>query len=525
MKAKHFSAWIIALVVPICMVAQKTSASNCGCEYMPLCNYTAKITYKNLTYYGIKGSENKDTYYRCEGGIITMLWTSESEVFAGTGYDYNPFSRSETPIHYYDVETNYHYEPVLNYNLPVGGKWKVPNTNWEYQVMAKGIEYKHEGKVYKNVIRVRVTRGVKMSFDEFLQSVYAEGKDDIYYEGRSINASQDKYWAKGVGFLESVNTFDTIYNSFKGKKVSVELNKKRLLAKLKGVYASNPNPGYNEQLTYLGISKKTGISFLTAVDNGKYSAADYIEACTGSIDTDDRMYTNNYTLLDCEQKKWTIYTKENNGPAFKNMMYARDDWGFTVDSKSFPDEFSVAEFNERHKGKADAFRKVADLPREVIIAAIKKDYENKESKFRGDRDENLVGIWVYKEGQARQNNRQDFFRAMHFFRDGTYKQTVYSQQQTTTIEEGRWLAENKKIYLLTSLQQQIDDVFQKIARHEGPKFIADIPTMVGSNIMQYKIVENKRTNSITLSFTSNNFGSRKPTLYEKVTESEYRRMQ
>ncbi len=528
----RFILVLLPLVMTMFATAQ-TTGNNCGCDYMPLCNYTAKITYKKLVYYGINGSENRSTYYRCEGGIVTMLWTSESEVHTGTGYDYNPFTRSETTIYYYDTETNYHFEAVLNYNLPVGGKWKVPNTDWEYQVLAKGIDHTYEGKVYNNVIHLRLTRGTKMNYEDFLTNVYAEGKDDVYYEGRSINASQDKYWAKGVGFLNSKNTYDTVFRMLKSKKVSKDFNKQRMIARLDAVYVNKAESKRNESVLYVGIDRKNGVMFLEAISGGGSQSSNiYLTAHEATLEIGDNMYVENFDLIDDKGKRWKANFPGNKKLTLDGTPY-HSSISFDIHTfypkMSFPGNFSVHEFNAKNKGMVKDYSRIDNLSKDEMIAIIKKEYENKESYFRNDKDEDLIGIWVSPTGTSNQANKPGSFQAFYFFKDGTYKETLYraSQKNMVILAEGRWYAAGKRIRMLTSLERQTTEIMSNIGKPLGPKFINDVRAMVGSKGMNYKIVLNKRTGKATLTLIGDSApmepGIKR--MLEKVSEKELKRMQ
>lgn len=182
-------------------IAQNTNSNkgNCGCNYMPLCNYDLTRSYGGKVYKGIRNDDESINYYNCENGIltrkfsVTIYHTSHDEY-----YTYN-FTRI-----------------LLKENEKPGVVWMEDARNIDGRVYRRYILSKHaelviQGKLYKDVIIVRqiAQRGSDFADGEeaTLKIINQYGtvySDRFYYGGKRLEV-YDNYYVRNVGNVYGEN--------------------------------------------------------------------------------------------------------------------------------------------------------------------------------------------------------------------------------------------------------------------------------------------------------------------------------
>jgi hypothetical protein len=531
----------------------KTPSQNtCGCDYLPLCNYTAKRTFGGTTYYGIDGSEKNGRYYRCENSKVTLLWIELVDVPAGTGSDYDPFTNTHTTIHYYDTEERYYTEQVLDYSLPIGAKWKVPNSPWEYVVISKSKSLTVKDKQYNDVIQLRCTSGETMTFSNYVKELYAKGSDNLYYEGRAITRAEDKYWAKGYGFLKSENTMDTVKKELVAKitsgkipQATPEQIRQHLLANFSGVYANHTKKALialpnGTPVRYLGIKQSGNVVFIDGIAKASPQLEAYTNACDGTIEFTGTMYDYKVTIKNCEGASAGL-NENTKSFRFSNVSYNYLDESITLTFPGtaatsyqkptiiFPGQFSHKAFLNYNAGNDNRTTPTSSLNPTQIADKVRTLHKAQEERLSsaGTIEPAFIGTWMNVESIGSKPDL--YYDVYRFFDDGTFEQILFSDgrpdRPVTHIvrDKGMWRIMNKKLVLLGTLESEL-------RRYSQEQFLKQIKTVdeitVNTSQWDYTIRVDRRNQKDLLSFGSR-YGSQKEKKkeYEKTTESAYKILQ
>lgn len=548
----YFFFLFAVIALQVYAQSDNSTKNTCGCDYLSMCNYTAKRNFGGKAYYGINRSEERGRYYRCENGIITLLWVEEVDVYSHSGSDYDIFSKTHSTIHYYDTEERYYTEEVLNYNLPVGGKWKVPETPWEYLVIAKNKTITVNGRQFKNVIQVRCTSGETMPFEQFAKDFYAKGSDKIYYEGRAISQAEDKYWAKGYGFLKSENVMDTVRinltsNQISGKEAqaSVEQITKHFLSTYAGVYANGSKQQLDivsngDSIKYMGLSQGGKVVFVFGIGKGPGQIDAYTRACDGKLNINGTMYDYKVTVSNCQGKEADFNPKVKT-VRFQNEFYqylgesvtltfpGTQEYGYNKPTIIFPDNFSHSNFNAYNSGNTTRTNSISNLSASEIADEVKRSYKIQEGKLvnGGSIEQALLGTWIFTESVG--SKIDSYYDVYRFFKDGTFEQTIFMDgrperpAQYFVRDKGLWRIINKKLVLLGTLESELerytqDYILKKLKTADDIKvFTSEWP---------YTIRQDRRSGKDLLSFSIKQGiqqGNKKE--YEKSSEITFKALQ
>lgn len=193
--------------------------NNCGCDYFPMCDYTAKKKFGQETYYGIKGSERKGTYYNCKNGIVSVKWFTQDEYLAERQWQWRSDINDYGYVDYYDTDTKINTKVLYQFNLPVGGEWKISTGEGDfenvYKIESKNYSIAVDGKKYTNVLKLSVITKAKITEDAYIeqQDSYSLTTKRYFYlntfydKGEVFKNSFNYYFDKTLGLIKEENTW------------------------------------------------------------------------------------------------------------------------------------------------------------------------------------------------------------------------------------------------------------------------------------------------------------------------------
>lgn len=219
---RHLLIAIVFALTSKITVSQTVSKTveNCGCDYFPMCNYTAKKQFGEDTYYGIKGSEIKGTYYNCKNGIVTVKWFTEEEYLAGRQWQWRSDINDYGYVDYYDTETVTNTKVLYKFNLPVGSEWKTSTGEGDfetvYRIESKNLSISVNGIKYINILKLSAVTKTKKTQEVYInqQDAYSTstGKyiyvNTFYDNGEVFKNSLVYYFDKNLGLIKEENTWD-----------------------------------------------------------------------------------------------------------------------------------------------------------------------------------------------------------------------------------------------------------------------------------------------------------------------------
>jgi hypothetical protein len=200
----------------------KTASKNCGCDYFPMCDPTATKQFGQETYYGIKGSEKKGTYYNCKNGVVTIKWFSNEEYLADRKWEWRNDINGYGNVDYWGTETKINSKVLYKFNLPVGEGWNEPTYQGDfanfYKIEAKGQKITVNGKQYNEVLKLVMVTKLKMTEEEYLKQVdtYPVLKQSypfentVYYNGEVFKRSYTYYFDKYAGLIKEENNWEDL---------------------------------------------------------------------------------------------------------------------------------------------------------------------------------------------------------------------------------------------------------------------------------------------------------------------------
>lgn len=187
---------------------------NCGCDYFPMCNYTAKKQFGQDTYYGIKGSEKKGTYYICKNGTVTVKWFTEEDYLAERRWEWRSDINDYGYVDYYDTDTKINTKVLYKFNLPVGGEWKTSAGKGDfehiYTIESKTLSISVNGKKFTNVLKLSQITKAKKTEQEFIDYQGLIYLNTFYDNGEVFKNSYDYYFDKNDGLIKEENTWDEL---------------------------------------------------------------------------------------------------------------------------------------------------------------------------------------------------------------------------------------------------------------------------------------------------------------------------
>ncbi len=200
---------LIMLFAVVQVTAQNATSNkgNCGCNYMPLCDYDLTRSYGGKVYKGIRNDDETVNYYHCENGILTRKFSVTI---------YHGFS---------DEYFTYHFTRILlKENEKPGVMWMEDARNidgrvYRRYILSKHAEYVIEGKLYKDVIIVRqiAQRGSDYTdgYEKMLKTINEFGTtySDRYYSGGNRLEVYDNYYVRNVGNVFSENKTEYFIDS------------------------------------------------------------------------------------------------------------------------------------------------------------------------------------------------------------------------------------------------------------------------------------------------------------------------
>jgi hypothetical protein len=520
-------------LITICCIAQSPAKvnSNCGCDYLPMCKYTAKEKHGDKFYYGINGSENENIFYNCEKGIITKLWKEYETYLAYVDDDYNPFSGTTT-TNYYETEENIFKEIVLNYNLPVGGKWTVGA--WQCKIIAKNATYESNGKIYKDVLIVRHTKGAKVTFNDFLKSPVnlEKAANNAFFEGQEVSKAYDEYWSREFGYLGSNKVFSTfrleVLNNLEALSKKSEEGKiaygKYLLYYFRGVYGlttekdkSDSESNNYETRILIRITPEDQIEFIRVghVKGSQYISYDSI--CKGTIDIQKKgdSFVAQIKFNGRPEITGRLSKEENrNHLSIGNLLYKeRDDLPFNMAKVSGYE--TILEMNSRIV-TLDKYKKQA------VTAYQKKQAEIWE---KGTLDSSLYGIWYFRnkpyEFQGETRTLLAFYK---FSKNGVFERwtrLVVNNIRDTAFnpERGSWTIINGEVHLVLEPNFiNIEYAFKENNTGSNSPSLED--DALKPKLLTFpRKVSNAGIPDITAELTFSKWD--KPRAYKKISEQEY----
>ncbi len=465
---------LIFLIANISAISQTIKTDkNCGCDYLNICNYTATRTYNGQKYYGVDGSEKNGHYYRCENGVITLLSVWQVDVDGGRSYDYNPFTNTETTTQYIDQENRYSTQTILKYNLPVGGKWQDSKSKWQWEVIEKNLTYNYKGKKYHDVIKVRATYGENYTLSEYLNGNGYTRLFAHYLNGRVIEKSSDKYWARSIGFIHSEDSFDSILLSVKNKPVNNLPNlsnqqlEKFILAQWTGFYTpvskdgiDIPDAKLGEIINYLEVNADNGILFKTGKFTNFKREMEYSTPCAGKLNVSGSAHNFTSTITDCfGEKTFPIifqYKRANTSSSNRSSVDRYKQIildGITYESTNYDERVKVSyKYNptEMKRKRDSAFTSESAFMAELgKPASILNDMQK-----NGVIDPSLIGIWMDK-WEGRSMNPIVFY---HLYSDGTYYYHQHSNRKNRipdAEDKGIWRVMNGSLQLFVPRDKHI----------------------------------------------------------------------
>lgn len=206
-----FTFLMVLAIMPGFSQNNPANKGNCGCNYMPLCNYDLTKSYSGKVYKGIRGDDESVNYYNCDNGILTRKFSAT--IYHGSQDEYYTYNFTRI---------------LLKENEKPGVMWMEDARNidgrvYRRYIVSKNDEYFIQGKLYKDVIIVRqiAQRGSDYEDGEeaMLRIINQYGttySDRFYFGGKRLEV-HDNYYVKNVGMVYGENKTDYFIDSLNKK--------------------------------------------------------------------------------------------------------------------------------------------------------------------------------------------------------------------------------------------------------------------------------------------------------------------
>ena len=402
--------------------------NSCGCDYLPLCNFSAKKTVQGVVYYGLGGSENKRTYYNCTNGVITKLWYTEDEVFSERLWQWRNDINDYGWVDYYKTVDVPHYLIIVKYNVPVGTKWITPKSSWQFSLAEKKATHVYGDKILKDVIKIRTIQGYTATYLEHLKAK-EQNVNAVYYDGQHVTKAEDNYYAKNLGFIYSENAMENIETEEEKNLTTIVREKRK---KDEAFFYDNATTERKEQITKNANNK---VQFTGVVDKTLAGLWNYYERCKPYISFElDQEGNFRYLVYEIEKKrgKWKVYKD--------TMMIS-----WNNDGNIILEKYPLGKVNNAYTGNPSLTLKWADGSiKEFEISGDKAPWPDlpaygqqntSQNKLFGIIDTEILGSWKFEDNK-------NYKTIIYTFNDdgtGLYQYNYNNQKKITWRLDGTTL--------------------------------------------------------------------------------------